>query len=49
MKNDQPDDKVEGIQDLLNRTSKNIEDAKHKYFMKIGETLSNSDTGTKRY
>ena len=49
MKNGQPDDKVEGIQDLLNRTSKTIEDAKNKYFMKIGETLSNSDTGTKRY
>ena len=49
MKNGQPDDKVEGIQDLINRTSKTIEDAKHKYFMKIGETLSNSDTGNKRY
>ena len=49
MKNGQPDDKVEGIQDLINRTSKTIEDAKHKYFMKIGETLSNSDIGNKRY
>ena len=49
MKNGQPDDKVEGIQDLINRTSKSIEDAKHKYFMKIGETLSNSDSGNKRY
>ena len=49
MKNGQPNDKVEGIQDLINRTSKTIEDAKHKYFMKIGKTLSNSDTGNKRY
>ena len=49
MKNGQSHDKVEGIQDLINRTSKTIEDAKHKYFMKIGETLSNSDIGNKRY
>ena len=34
---------------MINRTSKTIEDAKHKYFMKIGETLSNSDVGNKRY
>ena len=26
-----------------------MEDAKHNYFMKIGQTLSNADTGQKTY
>ena len=49
MKNGKPDDKLEGIQKLISYTSKSIENAKHRYFMKIGHALSNSNSGSKRY
>ena len=48
VKNGQPDCR-QGIQDLLNHTSKTIEDAKHRYFMKLGNALSNSSSSNKRY
>ena len=49
MKNGQADDKLEGIQDLINCTSKSIENAKNRYFMKIGHAPSNSNSGTRKY
>ena len=34
---------------MVSQGCKLIEDAKHNYFMKIGQTLSNADTGEKTY
>ena len=48
MRNSHLYDMVGGIQDLINRTSKTIEDVKHEYFMIIGETLSSSDIDNRR-
>ena len=45
----QPNDMVEGIQDMIAQGSKLVEDAKHKYFTNVGRTLSDPSTGTKKY
>ena len=49
VKNGQPPDKVEGIQNMISRGSKLIEDARQKYLTNIGRTLSNPNTGRKTY
>ena len=49
MKNGQPEDKLEGIQNMISRGSKLIEEAEQKYSMNIGHTLSNPNTGRKSY
>ena len=45
----QPDDVLAGIQDMIARGSKLADNAKHKYFTKIGYMLSDPSTGTKKY
>ena len=45
----QPDDMLEGIQNMIARESKLVEDAKNKYFFNIGRKLSDPSTGTKMY
>ena len=45
----QPNDMLEGIQDMIAQGSKLVEDAKHKYFTNVGRTLSDPSTGTKKY
>ena len=40
---------LEGIQNMITEGSKLVEDAKQKYFAKIGRTLSNPSTGSKLY
>ena len=45
----QPDDMLEGIQNMIARGSKLVEDAKYKYFFNIGRKLSDPSTGTKMY
>ena len=49
MKNRQPDCRLKGMQGLLNHISKTIEDAKHTYFMELGNALSKSNSSNKRY
>ena len=49
MRNGRPEDKLEAITNMIAHRSKLIEDAKEKYFMKIGRTLSNPQTGKKLY
>ena len=49
IRNGQPEDRLEAITNMISQGSKLIEDAKDKYFMKIGRALSNSDTGKKLY
>ena len=45
----QPNDKKEAINDMISRGSKQIEDAKDRYFKKIGTKLSSPETGIKKY
>ena len=40
---------LEGIQNMIARGSKLVEDAKNKYFFNIGRKLSDPSTGTKKY
>ena len=49
IRNGQPEDRLEAITNMISQGSKLIEDAKDKYFTKIGRTLSNHDTGKKLY
>ena len=49
IRNGQPEDRLEAITYMIAHGSKLIEDAKEKYFMKIGRTLSNPETGKKLY
>ena len=49
IKKGQPEDKREGIENMDLKFQKLIEDAKHNYFIKIGERLSNRKTGIKCY
>ena len=49
VKNGQPEDMREGIQNMIAQGSKLVEDAKHKYFANVGRTLSDPSTGTKKY
>ena len=45
----QPDDKLEGIKNMIAEGSKLIEDAKRKYLLKVGNTLANPETSSKTY
>ena len=45
----QPDNMLEGIQNMIAQGSKLVEDAKHKYVTNVGRTLSDPSTGTKKY
>ena len=45
----QPDDKLEGIKNMIAEGSKLIEDAKRKYLPKAGNTLANPETPSKTY
>ena len=49
VKNGRPNDKLESINDMISQGTKLVEDAKDKYFKKIGTTLSNPETGMKTY
>ena len=49
VKKGQPEDMLEGIQNMIAQGSKLVKDAKHKYFTKVGRTLSDLSTGTKKY
>ena len=43
------DDMLADIQDMIAQGSKFVDNAKHKYFTKIGCVLSDPSTGTKKY
>ena len=45
----QPDNMLEGIQNMIAQGSNLVEDAKHKYFTNVGRTLSDPSTGTNKY
>ena len=49
IRNGQPEDRRENIQNMISQGSSLIEDAKQRYFTKIGQTLSNPTTGRKSY
>ena len=49
IKNGQPEDRREGINNMVSQVSKLIEDAKNNYFAKIGNKLSDPTTGIKSY
>ena len=47
--NGQPGERLEGILGMISQGANMIEDAKQKYLMKTGQTLSNPNTGQKTY
>ncbi len=49
VRNGRPADKYQEIQNMISHSSKIVEDAKQKYFSKIGTTLANPATGSKTY
>ena len=49
MRNGQPDDKLEGIQQMISEGAKLIEDAKRNYLRKTGQNLANPGTSSKTY
>ena len=49
IRNGQPEEKRENIETMISQGSTLIEDAKQRYFTKIGRTLSNPTTGRKSY
>ncbi len=49
IKNGQPEDRREAIENMISQGSKLIEDAKNNYFLKIGGKLSSPTTGIKSY
>ena len=49
VKNGQPIDKLEEIQQMISDGSKLIEDTKQNYFLKAGNTLANPGTSNKKY
>ena len=49
MKNGQPEDKLEGILNMVAEGTKMIEDAKQNYLRKTGQTLANPGTSRKTY
>ena len=49
VRNGRPDDKLEAMNEMISKGSKLIEDAKDRYFKKIGTTLSSPETGIKSY
>ena len=49
VRNGQPDDKLEGIQNMISEGSRMIEEAKWNYFLKAGKTLASPGTPSKTY
>ena len=49
VRNGQPDDKLEGIQQMISEGAKLIEDTKRNYLCKTGHTLPNPGTSSKTY
>ena len=49
MRNGRPEDKLEGIQNMVSEGAKMIEDAKQNYLRKTGQTLANPRTSSKAY
>ena len=49
VRNGRPDDKQEAMNEMISKGSKLIEDAKDRYFKKIGTALSSPETGIKSY
>ena len=49
VRNGQPGERLEAIQGMISQGAKMIEDAKQKYLLKVGQTLSNPNTGQKTY
>ena len=49
MRSGQPDDKLQGIQNMISEGSRLIEEAKRGYFLKAGRALANPEIGTKKY
>ena len=49
VRNGQPDDKLEGIQQMISEGVKLIEDAKRNYLRKTGQPLANPGTSSKTY
>ena len=49
MRKGQPNDKIEEIKNMMSKSSKMIEDAKRRYFLKADKTLANPETGLKTY
>ena len=49
VRNGQPENKLEGIQNMISEGSRMIEDAKQKYFLKAGRTLATPGTSSKTY
>ena len=49
VRNGRPIDRHDEIQHMISEGSKMVEDAKQRYFSKIGMTLTDPNTGSKRY
>ena len=49
VRNGRPDDKLEGIQNMISEGARLIEEAKRNYFLKAGKTLANPGTSSKTY
>ena len=49
VRNGHPNDKLEAMHEMISRGPKLIEDAKDRYFKKIGVTLYSPETGIKTY
>ena len=49
MRSGQPDDKLQGIQNMISEGSRLIEEAKRNYFLTAGRALANPEIGSKKY
>ena len=49
MRSGQPDDTLEGIQEMITEGSRLMEDAKRNYFLKAGSTLGNAGTSNRTH
>ena len=49
VKNGQPNNKLEGIKNMISEGSRIIENAKKNYFLKAGKSLTDPHTGSKTY
>ena len=49
MRSGQPDDKLQGKQNMISEGSRLIEEAKRGYFLEAGRALANPKIGTKKY
>ena len=49
VRNSRPDDKLEGIQNMISEGARLIEEARRNYFLKAGKTLATPGTSSKNY